>query len=788
MKARLAHYAAMICFFINTLGPLPAAQAQEFALPSPGVMVNMTPKFDPMMVKGIKLYPDNPFKFDFIVDTGDMELNRDQVKDQGQKLAAYFLASLTTPESQMWVNLSPYEKSRIIPPAFGDTEMGKELLSEDYMLKQIMATALYPERQLGKEFWQRVYEQSARQFGTTNVPVNTFNKVWIVPDEAVVYENVQLNSVFVVQSRLKVMLEKDYLAQKKNLGITPPHDVGALGSQIIREIVLPALTREVNEGKNFAGLRQVYQSLILAAWYKKNLRDNVLAKGYVDRGKTLGVDTKDKQITEKIYQQYLKAYRKGVYNYIKEEVDPATHQMIPRKYFSGGFTALGIHDFAMATPAQARLNAARLSDRAQLGRLLRVTVAALALGGAVAGSSTQAQAAGVKTVVSQQNSLYYSGSTANLKPSFAFNGQAGFKTLETFNNDLVSAPVSFEPRDLKKELAQIEHPTFEGPVDPIGQVVADQVVAPAVAGPTLATLTKNVKTAVDVLKNPMSYNVDGVPGPSKTAAAFTPLLSGAVPGFDKSINDARKKLLRAYIENWIRTIHAPSIDMTRLKGRESSGNKNAESPKGALGLYQILPQKGALDAFLQAFPFVVDITPGSKQSRHNRTVTGFNPGTVYINLYDPGDNLMLARFQMYVEIPIELEAAPAWPVTERNMVSAYNVGVGNLKRGKKAAANYVDVILGVADNVLHKKGFLKIVANQAMITNPQVKPVNPVNGGIDLGQLALNTKGHGVRTAFSDPRILQMLLDAKGLFPQVEAIETVTVPVISALLGASTAS
>ena len=40
---------------------------------------------------------------------------------------------------------------------------------------------------------------------------------------------------------------------------------------------------------------------------------------------------------EGIYQRYLKAFKKGVYNYIKEESDPMTQEMVPRKYFSGGF-------------------------------------------------------------------------------------------------------------------------------------------------------------------------------------------------------------------------------------------------------------------------------------------------------------------------------------------------------------------------------------------------------------------------------------------------------------------
>ncbi|MDE2222180.1 MAG: hypothetical protein KGK03_03815, partial [Candidatus Omnitrophica bacterium] len=50
-----------------------------------------------------------------------------------------------------------------------------------------------------------------------------------------------------------------------------------------------------------------------------------------------GISIRDPQEKQKIYQRYLQAFKKGVYNYIKEEQDPLTQQMIPRKYFSGGF-------------------------------------------------------------------------------------------------------------------------------------------------------------------------------------------------------------------------------------------------------------------------------------------------------------------------------------------------------------------------------------------------------------------------------------------------------------------
>jgi len=315
----------------------------------PGVMVHLSPPLDPPILKGMKIHPDDPFRFEFILNKGDSELSNDQLKDESAKLIKYFLASLTIPEKDLWVNLSPYEKNRIVPNSFGLTEMGRDLLAEDYMLKQITASLIYPEDQIGKKFWKRVYEEAAKRYGTTNIPVNTFNKVWIVPQKAVVYENAQAGTAYVVESRLKVMLEQDYLSLEKHEALNDSaqsKETNQLGSDIAREVIIPELTQEVNENKNFATLRQVYSSLILAAWYKKKIRDSILAQVYEDKNKVAGVSIDDPQEKEKIYQRYLMAFKKGAYNYIKEEVDPITQELTPRKYFSGGIDCV---NFAMTT-------------------------------------------------------------------------------------------------------------------------------------------------------------------------------------------------------------------------------------------------------------------------------------------------------------------------------------------------------------------------------------------------------------------------------------------------------
>jgi len=316
-------------------------------------MVHLSPEFTPAHLTGMTIHPDNALKFDFLIHRGDTSLNDVQKREEYKKLVKYFLASLTIPDENQWVNLSPYEKDRIIKEDFGKTEMGRDLLAQDYFLKQITSSLIYPESGLGKEFWDKVYERSYREYGATaNVPINTFNKVWIVPDEAVVYESG--HTVYILKSHLKVMMEEDYLSMTKHLSVGAEHarplqgqernpfadlplaNQSAGASQVVREIILPQLEKEVNEGKNFANLRQIYSGMILAAWYKKALMESLLGKVYANKAKVKGVDQNPLNNKE-IYKQYLKAFKKGVFNYIKEDVDKYTKEAIPRKYFAGGF-------------------------------------------------------------------------------------------------------------------------------------------------------------------------------------------------------------------------------------------------------------------------------------------------------------------------------------------------------------------------------------------------------------------------------------------------------------------
>ena len=121
-------------------------------LPVPGTALSVSNAYTPILIKGITIYPENPLLFDFIVDTGNTGLEGEALREESIKLVKYFLASLTVPDEDLWVNLSPYEKDRIVPESFGVTEMGRDLLVQDYILKQLTASLMNPDDDLGKEF------------------------------------------------------------------------------------------------------------------------------------------------------------------------------------------------------------------------------------------------------------------------------------------------------------------------------------------------------------------------------------------------------------------------------------------------------------------------------------------------------------------------------------------------------------------------------------------------------------------------------------------------------------
>ena len=335
----------VLSFIVNLISPtFSFSQEIDLKLPAPSKIKPISKVYAPAMIKAVTVNPKDPFLFDFIIDRGDSDLSDEAFEIETQKLVKYFLAALTIPESDLWVNLSPYEKDAMVPQVLGVTELGKDLLIEDYYLKQVTAAMTNPNTPTGKKFWSLAYAKAQELYGTKQVPINTFSKVWIVPDQANVLE--KDGSAFIADSHLKVFLDQDYLAITKNLdnkdigtdklGTAKTQDINSFSSAIIRDVVLPEIEKEVNQGENFATVRQIYSSAILAAWYKKRLKESLLGKLYADQNKVAGVNAADMDSGDKIFEKYTAALKTGAYNIIKQDFDLSTQKILQRKYFSGG--------------------------------------------------------------------------------------------------------------------------------------------------------------------------------------------------------------------------------------------------------------------------------------------------------------------------------------------------------------------------------------------------------------------------------------------------------------------
>ncbi|MBF0330730.1 MAG: hypothetical protein HQL17_02245 [Candidatus Omnitrophica bacterium] len=345
--------AFMVVAFMATGIVTPSYAQNAMNLPVPGTLTGISRSMHPVTLQGLKVDPQQPFRFKFLVAKGDSGKADPAETD---KLVRYFFNALTTPEKEMWVNLSPIEGDRIVAPEFGLTSMGRDLLSLDYILKQVTSSLMYPEDATGKAFWNNVYSKAHDLFGTTDIPTDVFNKVWVVSSKAKVYENG--GSVYITEDTLDVMLDSDHALTKVNGQAADNSPAAEMIRQAIRENILPIIKKEVNEGEQFAALRQVHRSLILATWYKKRLKDSLLARAYGDRNKIAGLTHNDPMVIDSIYSRYVEAFKQGVYNYVREDKDIYSGDVLPRKYFAGGMQiAVTLDATGTAQDVQAPANA-----------------------------------------------------------------------------------------------------------------------------------------------------------------------------------------------------------------------------------------------------------------------------------------------------------------------------------------------------------------------------------------------------------------------------------------------
>lgn len=263
-----------------------------------------------------------------------------QINQSANKLIQYFFLGISLPSDAFWVNLRPDEPDRITSEELSRTDMGRVLLEEDLLLKKTVAQYFHPFHPAGKKYWERLYQNIGKK-QLRKLKINTYNRVWIVPDKAIVLETE--DGALVAKASLKVLSENEYLAKKnrqEGAGIAGAETAGdknneqsfqEFSDRLFKELIIPEITREVNQSKKFASLRQVYSALILAEWFKRKYRASSGGfPGIIEKARLNGLESRAAWSSQKIWQDYIDSLSRGEYK-IKDSIFE-----IKRMYFSGG--------------------------------------------------------------------------------------------------------------------------------------------------------------------------------------------------------------------------------------------------------------------------------------------------------------------------------------------------------------------------------------------------------------------------------------------------------------------
>ncbi len=295
--------------------------------------------------------------FKLLLDKGDTKKedleNKAYIEGNTQTLLKYFFIGLSLPNDKFWVNLRPDSPDNILDPDLEKTDIGRIFLEADVQLKKDTAQFTSPQTPEGKAYWDKLYMKAGELFGTENITIPTLTRPWIVPNEIIIRE--APDNAYIYKATLKVMLEEDYFKSPSHKVAKLPanleqysfkdvrlQELNEYSTKLIKELIIPKLTYQVNTSKRYAPLRQVYYSLILAQWFKQKYKGRFSDSGSlfgrtvpkIDSGDLTNLVSKESYDKRDYFKQYQKSFKDGEYN-LQEPVYTPMGQSI-RRYMSGG--------------------------------------------------------------------------------------------------------------------------------------------------------------------------------------------------------------------------------------------------------------------------------------------------------------------------------------------------------------------------------------------------------------------------------------------------------------------
>lgn len=289
----------------------------------------------PPFVMGLSYPVENFLELGFLLGRHpDHQLEQSEIIELQGRLGRYLNTMLVVSGENLNVNLSPGQVWGGLPQPLRGTELGRDLLEQDLELKRQVARLLYPGDGLGERFWSAVEQDD---FGRE---IDTFLRVWIVPDRAAVHEGTENGRVQVniEKMKLRVLCEVDYalLGSRDERGEKGEFQQDRV-IETFRTTILPEVQRAVDTGPQFGCLRQIYSVLVLAKWIKD--RAGSAMGSFIDSNDTKKFQLEGaEEAAERIQLEYEALIRHGGFHYSVRRVDSETGVVIHRVYVVGAIS------------------------------------------------------------------------------------------------------------------------------------------------------------------------------------------------------------------------------------------------------------------------------------------------------------------------------------------------------------------------------------------------------------------------------------------------------------------
>jgi hypothetical protein len=184
-----------------------------------------------------------------------------------------FFEAASIPSEQVWVNLGPGDSDGVMPERLAELEIGRTILEGDLRLKQLAAWYLRPDNLVGARYWAALARALRTDDNVTRMAIEPHFRLWMVHPGIKVEVDRDVGTAVVSSAPVELRSEDLH----GNQGFLPSGRYGervvavddVIAWQVLEEIVLPELTRQLNEGPQFAPMRQAYGSILVGGWFRR---------------------------------------------------------------------------------------------------------------------------------------------------------------------------------------------------------------------------------------------------------------------------------------------------------------------------------------------------------------------------------------------------------------------------------------------------------------------------------------------------------------------------------------